>query len=397
MCAAAGAGPRAAWSAERPLAIRAEAYVDSAGKSVAPAALVVREGKIAAIGSEVEIPADAIVLERPGAVIAPGIIDVHVSLGTMQSTAETANAAEFRATAADLFNRFHRDFDRAARAGVTTVLLAPSSTHLVGGTTFAVKTGGADAPARVLGEGPVKLSLVRQAFTVNRPPTSLQGGLDDLRRAIARAKKERDDTTAFARWARGETAAIVDVEGESELSLLARFAGEEGVRCVPLHANYAAERMADFKLFSGPGILGVYEFRDPIRFTRTPGLLDRANAGFALTSDAPRFPPEMLRVGAAIAMAQGCRRSAALAALTTVPAEIIGATERVGALAVGKDADFVLYSGDPLDLTARVIETFIDGARVYRADPLSAGSAAPDEGSRWVRVFPKAFARGNEP
>ncbi len=365
---------------DRPFAVRAKAYVDRDGSVVNGATLIVKDGKVSAIGSDVRVPAGCFVLDRPDATICPGFVDPHVTLGAMGRTGEAANSIETEADAAELFNRYHHDFDRAVRAGVTTVLLTPRSSHLVGGRTVAVKTAGETTLTRIVGPGPIKLSLAPAAFTTARPPTSLQGGLARLRGMIAAARADRNDEGAFAKWARGEAVAIVDTIEAAELGSLARLVADERVKCVALHGNYAAERLSDIKLTGQPVILGTYEFTDSLRFTRTPVILQREGVGFALTSNAPRYGPELLRIGAAIAMAQGLDAAAAHAALTTTPAEIIGVQDRVGSLEVGKDADFILMDGQSLDLTSRIIEVFVDGRRVYRADTREAGgtSRSPD-------------------
>ncbi|MFQ5429372.1 MAG: amidohydrolase family protein [Phycisphaerae bacterium] len=362
---------RAASDSAPEYAVRAKAFLDAEGRSVEGVVLVVTDGKVSAIGPDVKPPADCVVLDRSEAVLAPGLIDLHATLGTMQKTGEAAHAIESDADAADLFNRFHRDFERAVRAGITTVVLAPSSAHLVGGVTTVVKTAGADPSRRILGRGPLKLSLASEAFTLARPPTSLEGGLDELRRRIAEARGNRDDVSPFARWARGETAAIVDVADANgaALSSLARFAGEEGVKCIALHAKFAAERLDAVKSLGGPLVLGPFSFGDGLRYTRTPALLKEAGLSFALTCDPPRDPPELLRVGAAIAMAEGLAADAALAALTKTPAGIAGVADRVGSLSSGMDADFLVLSGRPTDLSSRILEVFVNGERVYRRPP----------------------------
>lgn len=364
-CAA--VGPVVAASGGR-YAIRAAGYVDGHEATLKDVTLLVEEGRIAAIGRDVELPDGCLVLDRPAALLCPGFVDVHVSLGAMQETGEAANAIEEGADAADLFNRFHHDFDRAARAGVTTVVIAPSSAHLVGGSTVVVKTAGDDTAQRILGRGPLKLSLTAEAFTLDRPPTSLQGGLEILRRMIAEARENRRDDSAFAQWARGRTWALVDIDSAEGLSDLARFARSQGVECVALHAKYAAERMEELRSLDQPAVLGPYGFGDTLRFTRAPRLLKKTGVAFALTSEAPINGPEMLRVGAAIAIRQGLGGQEALVALTMTPARIAGVEARVGSLAPGKDADFIVFSGPPLSLSSRILEVFVDGERVYRSD-----------------------------
>lgn len=353
--------------AQERYAIRAAAYLDADGQRVENAVLIINKGKILDIGSDLSIPSGMFVLDRSDAMLGPGLVDAHVSMGAMGRDRESAQAMEPGASAANLFNPGHSDFERALRAGVTTVVLAPSETHLIGGVTAVVKTGG-DEKKRMLGAGPIKLSLTTNAFDMSRTPTSLQGAFAELRAMIAKAKSNADDGSAFAEWARGNAAALVEVNDAAGLSSLALFAREQGVRCMAVHANLAAERLDDVKRLGEPVILGTYEFSDPRRYTRAPAMLADAGVSIALTSNAPRYAADWLRLGTAIAMRQGLSRAAALKSVTTTPAEIAGVSDRVGSLAKGMDADFVVYSGDPLDLRSRILEVFIDGERVFVAD-----------------------------
>ncbi len=353
-------------NAEGPtFAVRAKGYVDPDGEVVRNVTLLVEDGKIKKIGKRVRAPKDWIVLNRSGEYLAPGLVEIHSAVGAMRRTGEAANSIEAGADAADLFNQYHHDFDRAARAGITTIVLAPSSAHLVGGVTAVVKTGGSDHENRVVSPGPLKLSLTAQAFAQERVPTSLQGALATLRDMIATARANKDDASPFAHWARGETAAIVDVEDAATLRILARFAREHSLKCIALHANEAADRIEDAQSLGMPVILGTYEFHDPFRYTRVPGLLEKAGVAVAFTSEPPRYAPELLRVGAAIAMSEGMSRKAALAGMTSVPAGIVGLSNRIGSIEVGKDADFIVMDGDPLRLSSRVEEVFIGGERVF--------------------------------
>lgn len=350
---------------ESALAIRAKGYITADGKLVKNVTVLIEDGRITRIGKRVHPPKSAIVLDRKKSYVGPGLIEVHSSLGTMRRTAERANAVEMRANAVDLLNEFHQDFSRALAAGITTVVLAPSSSHLIGGVTTVVKTGGSDLDGRVVTAGPLKLSLTSQAFSQQRVPTSLQGGLAQLRELIAAARANPSDESAFAQWARGETVAFVDVDDAAAVSILAAFSKEQSLKCIALRGNESADRMDAVKSLGQPVILGVYEFQDPLRYTRVPALLEEAGIPVVLMSDPPRYAPELLRVGAAIAMTEGLSRKGALDAITTTPAGILGLSERVGSIEVGKEADIVVYDGDPLRLSSRVEEVFIRGERVY--------------------------------
>jgi imidazolonepropionase-like amidohydrolase len=86
----------------------------------------------------------------------------------------------------------------------------------------------------------------------------------------------------------------------------------------------------------------------------------------AFVSDAPATAEEHLRVTAAFAVKYGMERDAALRALTVVPAELLGLSKDCGALAEGKAADLVVWSGDPLTLTSEVELVVVDGRVVWR-------------------------------
>ena len=90
----------------------------------------------------------------------------------------------------------------------------------------------------------------------------------------------------------------------------------------------------------------------------------------AFALDAPAHPPSALRLSAAMAIDAGADRAAVWRALTSDAAKIAGVDERVGTLERGKDADFVLWSGDPLSLTSRVEAVYVDGERAW---PRAAG------------------------
>ena len=360
-------------------AIKAAGYLKPDGSIEKDITLLVIDGKIGAIGKDVSVPNGVAVVDRSDQMIGPGLVDVHTTLGTNGRNFEQADSVQPQAATKELFDPDHHDFKEAAAAGITTVIIAPASTHLIGGRTVVVKTGG-PSEERMLGEGPLKLSLTQDAFNMRRTPTSLTGGLYNLRQMIAAAEKNKNDKSAFARWARGESHALVEVATPEGVSTLAQFAEEQGVKCVALYANQAAERLDDAKSLGQPIVLGTYEFSDPRRYTRNPHILASNDIPFALTSSAPRYQSALLRVGAAMVMKQGAPRSAVAASLTTVPAEIAGVAKRVGSLTPGTDADFILYSGDPLDLRSRIGAVFIGGERVHVSEALASHDGSKEGG-----------------
>jgi imidazolonepropionase-like amidohydrolase len=103
------------------------------------------------------------------------------------------------------------------------------------------------------------------------------------------------------------------------------------------------------------------------RSLANPGLLDRAGVTFALTTDHPVVPINFLPYQAALAVKEGLAWTTAIRALTINPARIAGIDGRLGSLEPGKDADLVIWSGDPLDVLSRVERALIGGAEIYTA------------------------------
>jgi imidazolonepropionase-like amidohydrolase len=101
------------------------------------------------------------------------------------------------------------------------------------------------------------------------------------------------------------------------------------------------------------------------RSLTSPGQLAAAGVTIAITTDHPIVPVHFLAYQAAIAVKHGLDRATALRALTINPARIAGIADRVGSIAPGKDADLVIWSGDPLDVQSRVESALIDGTEVY--------------------------------
>jgi imidazolonepropionase-like amidohydrolase len=105
------------------------------------------------------------------------------------------------------------------------------------------------------------------------------------------------------------------------------------------------------------------------RSLANPGRLARAGVTIAITTDAPVIPNNFLIYQVILAVKEGLDRTTALESITINPARILGLDERVGSLEVGKDADLVLWSGDPLDIFSRAETVWVDGTRVHEYDP----------------------------
>jgi imidazolonepropionase-like amidohydrolase len=133
-----------------------------------------------------------------------------------------------------------------------------------------------------------------------------------------------------------------------------------------VHARGCAEAVDRIKAANLPVAFGPLNVSDKREILETPARLARAGVPVAFISDAPAVAEEHLRVVAAFAVKYGMDREAALRALTTVPAGLVGVD--AGSIAEGKAADIVVWSGDPLALTSEVELVIVDGRVTWRKE-----------------------------
>ncbi|MGH7149821.1 MAG: hypothetical protein ACREIU_03945, partial [Planctomycetota bacterium] len=224
----------------------------------------------------------AIPREEPGfrtwleGFITPGLIDAHAHLGARADLLEGTLSTTPEARAMDVFEPSHRDFARAARAGVTAALLSPRDDNLVGGIAALVRTAGPAAGRVVRAEALLKVSFGAVARSGDREPTSQQGAVAALRREIRRGREE-GGSGALARGARGELAWLAHAGSPEEIFAAGRFAREFGLRFHLVHAPLAGESAA---LLEGGGfgvVCGPFDASTPLRSLRSPASL--AGAG----------------------------------------------------------------------------------------------------------------------
>ncbi len=331
--------------------------VTLAGTEIDAGMILIEKGRIRKVGASIDAPAGAPVIEvARGSWILPGFVDAHSHLGSAFDVEESTESWTPEARAVDAFTSRHADVRAALGSGVTTVALAPGNGNLVGGRVGIVKLNGQryDRALRQVNAG-VKVSLGPEALRTDREPTSRTGAVALLRDRLRDPASELRAQPLFVH-ANGVG------EIESALELQAAF----GLKMTLLHARQAGEaldRLAAARLPVAFGPLTVSERRDVLE---TPGRLARAGVPVAFVSDAPLTPEEHLRVSAAFAVKYGMDREAALRALTTVPAELLGLSKDCGSIAEGKAADLVVWSGDPLSLRSDVELVLVDGRVTWR-------------------------------
>ena len=106
----------------------------------------------------------------------------------------------------------------------------------------------------------------------------------------------------------------------------------------------------------------------PFRQQIDAGILDRAGVPVSIITDHPVVPIDFLVTQAALAVREGMDADAALRAISINPARVMGVADRIGSLEEGKDADVVLWTGNPLEVASKVLRTWISGEQVYAWD-----------------------------
>jgi len=326
------------------------------------------------------------------------MIACQTQSGAVGETDDTQRAFLPEARLVHAFDPASSDFEDALAAGITTMLLTPGGANVVGGQTAVVKTHGGTVVApeahlalsfsgAALGQasrqrffffepsprhdglheplaangGPENTDSARRG---SRTPTSYMGALRMLRERFAASDG------IYARAVRGELPVFIEADDRHEVLRAATFARETGLGGV----LYGAPLVGDPGLLgplgeSGLGVVvGPYSVGQLSRSLSSVAALQEAGitVGFALNG--PTHGGDQLRLSAALALSAGADAAGVWNALTIDGARLCGAEERIGSLERGKDADFVLWSGDPLTLASRVEAVYVDGKLAHRAE-----------------------------
>ncbi len=337
-----------------------------------------------------------------GGVLTPGFIDVHSHVGLYEDSLgfegadgnEDTDPATPQLRAIDGANPMDRGFREAMEAGVTAVAISPGSANPIGGQIALIKTAGrrvddmvVKAPVAIkfaLGENPKAVYHDKNDSPVTRMATAaiIREQLFKAKEYMGRQKRAADDPDTDAPDYDPKLEALIPLlEGRIDAHFHAhraddiftalRIAKEFGIKPVLIHGT-EAHIVAD--ILKGEGVPVVYgpymtdrskpELRNLTE--EAPGILCRAGIETAITVDHPEIPLRLLRIALMLAVNAGMDKRDALSAVTSVPAHIAGVENRLGSIAVGKDADCVLWSGDPLDIGTQVQAVFVNGALEYR-------------------------------
>lgn len=357
--------------------------------------ILIEDGRIADMGSG-EIPEyDGEIFDGCGHTAMPGFIDAHTHLGIVEDSLdfegddcnEDSDPTQPHLRAIDGINPFDPCFCEARLAGITTVAVSPGSANPVGGQICVIKTLGkrvdrmalkpVAAIKFALGENPKNTYHSKNSAPVTRMATAAI-----IREALAKAKRyaeelERSETEedydppeydmkceALLPLLRGEIKAHFHAHRADDICTALRISEEFGIKPVIVHTtdgHLITEELQNVDVIVGPTLTDRCKPELKHQTLTNPVLLADSGIDIALTTDHPVTPLNHLPLCAAVAHREGLDRQLAIASITTVPAEILGISERVGRLCVGMDADIVLVDGDIMSLNCRVSGVFING------------------------------------
>lgn len=414
--------------AARTTVIRNATIMTAAGPSLRGASILLRDGKIAAVGTTLDVPSDATVIDGTGKFVTPGIIDTHTHLGVYPAPGvdalsdgnEMTNPSTPNVWAEHSVYAQDPQFPRALASGVTTVQVLPGSANLIGGRSTILKV----VPSRTVrgmkfpgakyglkhacGENPKRVYA-------NRGPSTRMGNVAGWRAQYLQAEQYRRRWDRWLADRKGEPPArdlnmetLADVlRGNilvqwhcytaADMQGAIDVAEEFGFQIRSFHHGVEAYKLADVlaqkgisaSLWSDWGGFKI-EAMDGVRANlalvhaagaRAIVHSDDASGMQRLTQDAAKSIAEARTLGITVT------EDEAIKWLTVNPAWALALDDRIGTLEPGKNADVVLWSGTPFSIYTKAEKVWIDGALMF--DRLNAAS-------RWRTDFELGFVPETE-
>ena len=364
--------------------------------------LLVRDGRVAAVGRGLEAPAGAHVVEAAGRHVTPGLIDEHSHLAIDGGVNEGSHPVTSEVRIEDVIDPDDVGIYRALAGGTTAAQLLHGSANPIGGQAVVIKhRWGATADGlRVAGVPPtIKFALGENVKQSNwedpgpRYPKTRMGVETRIRDAFLAAREARDARRAWEALPSGERARRVPprrdlqleplieiLEGrrnvhchsyvQSEVLALMRLAEELGFRVHTFTHILEGYKVAPEMAAHGAGASSfadwwAYKFEVYDAIPQNVCLMHAAGIVTSINSDSSEMIRRLNQEASKGVLYCGMDEIAALGMATTAPARQLGIDDRVGSLEPGKDADFVIWSGHPLSTQSRVEETWIEGARYF--------------------------------
>ena len=364
--------------------------------------VLIENGKIKAVGYDLEAPADAQIIDAEGMIVSPGFVEGHCHIGMWEEgigfEGEDGNEMTDPVTpqlrAIDAINPMCCAYKEAMEAGVTTVCTGPGSANVIGGTFLAMKTVGNRVDDMVI-KDPIAMKIAfgenpKRVYSQKKmSPSTRMATAAILRETLFKAKNYMEKKEMAK--ANPEKAPEFDMKMEALIPVLKkeiplkahahraddiftalRIAKEFDVDITLDHCtegHLIADELAKEgkNALVGPSLSGKskYELKN-LSFT-TPKILNEKGIKIGIITDSSVIPEQYLSVCAGLAVKSGLAEEEAWKAITINPAEITGIAHRVGSIEEGKDGDIAIFCGNPLlDVAYKTKYVLINGQVVFK-------------------------------
>ncbi len=362
--------------------------------------VVVENGKITAVEQGRPDETAEGDIDAQGGRLFPGFIDAHTHLGIIEDGMdfegddcnEISDPFTPQLRALDGINPFDKCFAEARKHGITSVMVSPGSANACGGEMLLMKTKGRCTDEMAvrscgmkfaLGENPKSVYSDRDETPVTRMATAAL-----IREGLQKAKLYAERLQRFEEHPDEEELPEYDAKCEALLPLLngdqkahfhchraddmctaLRICKEFGLECVIVHGtggHVAAELFGEMgvSVIAGPIICDRCKPEMRELALSNAAALHKHGVKVAICTDHPEVPIQYLALSAGLAVKGGLPREAALRAITSEAADILGVEDRIGRIEVGLDADLVLFADDPLNVMNDPVWVMIDGVMV---------------------------------
>ncbi|MEQ9298218.1 MAG: amidohydrolase family protein [Cyclobacteriaceae bacterium] len=377
--------------AQAQIAVKGEMVYTMDRDPIENGVVLIKDGKITAVGasSAITIPVGYTVHE--GKVVTPGLVDAHSMVGVSgmynqpwdQDQLETSAAIQPELQAVDAYNPIEPLIGFLMSRGVTTIHTGHGIGALVSGQTMIVKTRGNSVEEAIIEPATMLAMTLGQTVTSNyKKPGTRSKGMAMIRGQLIKAqeyqaKKKKEPSTstdlgmeALSKLLSGEYKALITVHRSSDIMSALRLADEFGFKLVLDGAAESYMMIEEIKasgaeIILHPTNMRIYgsgpEYANGSM--ETAGKLHEAGIPVVIQSGFEQYVPKtrVVLYEAALAAANGLPFNEALRAITINAAKVLEIDDRVGSLTVGKDADVVIYDGDPFEYVTHVCTVIIDG------------------------------------
>ncbi|MCG8404474.1 MAG: amidohydrolase family protein [Phycisphaerales bacterium] len=385
---------------DSPIALIGAEIIPIAGPVIPKGTLVTHRGEIIAVGPDgsTRIPNDAQQIDGGGKVVMPGLICTHSHLGGGWA-GDSSTPIQPDVRILDSINVRDAGLQKAQAGGLTTLNVMPGSGHLLSGQTIYIKLNDGktiedlairDDNGKILGgmkmangtnsqrDPPFPGTRAKSAALVREQLIKAQAYREKLKKAEDDPDKTPDRDLAMeglVEVLEGRRVVHFHTHRHDDIITILRLKKEFGFRVVLHHVSEGwkvVDEIAEANvpcsiiLVDSPG--GKIEAMNLL--FHTGSVLEKAGVLTAFHTDDGITDSRLFFRMAALGVRAGMSREKALEALTIAGAKMLDLDQRIGSLEAGKDADFIVLSGDPFSVYTKVLETYVDGNKVFdRSDP----------------------------